>query len=682
MERTREQAKERIEALKKEIERYRREYHLYDRSIISDAALDSLKKELFDLELLYPEFVTPDSPTQRVGGEPLKEFTKATHEKPMLSFNDAFSEEDMAAWFERLKNYLGRDVAQEFYCELKIDGLAIELTYENGVLRRAATRGDGKTGEDITENIMTVEAVPLRLDSAGNYPIPRHLVVRGEIFLTKKEFERINKEQAEKGGLIYANPRNIAAGSVRQLDPKVTASRKLDSFEYDVVTGIQTKTHAEEHDILRSWGFKTNKHNRLVKSLKEVFEFRDYWGDEKRRENLEYEIDGVVVILNDNNTYEEGGVVGKAPRAAIAYKFSPKEATTVVREVKFQVGRTGILTPVAVMDPVRLQGITITHATLHNMDQIGRLDLKIGDTVIISRAGDVIPQITSVLTELRTGGEKKVEMPDRCPIDGGDVVREGVFYRCSNKKCGAVHKEKLRHFVSKGAFDIEGLGPKIIERFMDEGLISDAADIFELTEGDIKALPRFGEKSAENLVREVKSKKITTLPRFIYSLGIPNVGEETAITLSVAYPDSGKVGPKKIYDFFSKLSRENLEAMEDVGPKIAEGIKRWFESEDNKDLLFRLEEAGVAAVNEMAAVSGELSGKIFVVTGTLESMGREEAKEKIRKRGGDVSESVSKKTDYVVVGENPGSKAEKAKKLGVETLSEKEFLKLIGEDHR
>ncbi|MEE8131731.1 MAG: NAD-dependent DNA ligase LigA, partial [Candidatus Paceibacterota bacterium] len=542
-------AKERIEHLKKTINHHRYLYHILDRQEISDAALDSLKKELFDLEQKFPEFITPDSPTQRIGGQPLKQFKKVRHEKPMLSFNDAFSEQDMKAWIERVENYLSYRITQNlkpktqnlFYCELKIDGLAIELVYENGILVQGSTRGDGITGEDVTQNLKTIGAIPLNIQIPNSkFQIPKKLIVRGEVFLTKKEFDRINKEQIKKGGKPYANPRNIAAGSIRQLDPKITASRKLDSFQYGTATDLgpafakasagKLQTHQEEHQILKSFGFKTNSHNRSAKSLEEVFEFRNYW--EKHRAQLPYEIDGIVVIINDNKIFEAAGVIGKAPRASIAYKFSPKEATTIIEDIKIQVGRTGTLTPVAILKPIELGGIRISHATLHNFDQIKRLGVKIGDTVVVSRAGDVIPQINKVLKDLRSGKEKEFKIPTRCPIDESKVVVEGAIYRCSNKDCGARNRESLRHFVSRSAFDIRGLGGKIVDRFLDEGLISDAADIFSIEEGDIAVLERFGEKSAQNIISEIRSRKIVDLSRFIYSLGILHIGEETALVLA------------------------------------------------------------------------------------------------------------------------------------------------------
>ncbi len=689
-------AKKRIEKLREEINKCRYAYHVLDKSLIPDAALDSLKKELFDLERRFPDLITPDSPTQRVAGKPLAEFKKVRHETPMISFNDAFSEDDMTGWLTRLENYLGKKLPageKIFYCELKIDGLAMELVYEDGVFVRGSTRGDGMFGEDVTQNLRTVEAIPLRLLgpdevaknlknlglNPGSYTLnPRHLVVRGEVFLTKKEFEKINKEQVRKGLKPYANPRNIAAGSVRQLDPKITASRHLDSYEYDIITEIGQTVHDEEHLILKAFGFKTNPNNRPAKNLAEVFAFRDHWA--KRRERLNYEIDGTVVIANNNKTFEAAGVIGKAPRGAIAYKFSPREATTVVEAIEVQVGRTGALTPVAVMRPVNVGGVTITHATLHNEDEIKRLGLKIGDTVIVNRAGDVIPHVDKVLKELRTGKEKDFRMPTRCPVDGSRVVRDGVIYRCSNPRCGARHRESLYHFVSGGAFNVEGLGPKIIDRFLDEGLIADAADIFTLKEGDIAALPRFGERSAANIMNETHERREITLPRFIYSLGILHVGEETAAalarTISNFQPTISK--PKDVLGNFKGMSLEKLQEIPDIGPKVAQSIYDWFREARNAKFVEKLDKVGVRIESQRSNVKGQkLAGKTFILTGTLDSLGREAAKEKIRELGGDVSESVSKKTDYVVAGSEPGSKLEKAKKLGIKILDEKEFSDLI-----
>jgi len=681
---TKEGARERVEKLKQEINKYRRAYHIDDKSLISDEALDSLKKELFDLENKYPELITPDSPTQRVGGRPLKEFKKVLHEIPMLSFNDAFSEKDMTDWLTRVENYLGQKIKPIFYCELKIDGLAIELVYEKGALIEASTRGDGKVGEDITQNVKTVEAIPLKITGTDKYPLPQKLVVRGEIFITKKEFERINREQEQGGNKVFANPRNIAAGSLRQLDSAITASRKLDSFEYSVASGVKFNNHHKEHQALEAWGFKTNKYNKLAYSLKEVFDFRNYWNQEKNRIKIDYEIDGIVVLLDDNEIFRRAGVVGKAPRGAVAYKLSPKEATTIVKEIRLQVGRTGILTPVAVMEPVVVGGVTIAHATLHNMDQIKKLGLKIGDTVIISRAGDVIPQVVQVLSSMRTGKEKDIKIPEKCPVDGGVVTREGAFYKCSNPDCGAKHKEALRHFVSRGGFNIEGLGPKIIERFMDEGLISDAADIFELEQGDIDSLPRFGTKSAENIIAEITAKKELPAEKLIYSFGIKHVGEETARTLAKALKTIDIITPSDIFSFFKSLTTEELQAMPDIGPKVAEAIKKWLGQEKNKELTYKLTEAGirtrVSVDNKGVDSRGKLVGKLFVLTGTLSSLTRSEAEDAIRKKGGEISELVSRKTHYVVAGENPGSKYNKAIKLGIPLLSEYEFKELLSDE--
>ncbi len=679
-------AKERIKHLRKTIAKYRHQRLVFNKEDISPEAEDALKKELFDLEQKFPELITPDSPTQRVGGEPLKQFKKVSHEERMLSFNDAFSEDDVNAWLERISNFLGRKIEGPFYAELKIDGLAIELVYENGILVQGSTRGDGGIGEDVTQNLKTVEAIPLKLDPSGyTLPYPAHLVVRGEVFLNKKEFDAMNREQKKKGLKFYANPRNVAAGSIRQLDPKITAGRKLDSFQYDVVTKLGQKKHSEEHEILQKLGLRINQNNKICRTIKDVFEFHKYWN--KHREKLPYEIDGIVIILDDNKTYDSGGVIGKAPRAAIAYKFSPKEATTVIENIKIQVGRTGALTPVAVMRPVQVGGITITHATLHNADEIKRLGLKIGDTVIVSRAGDVIPQIIKVLEEMRTGREKEFKMPPRCPIDGSEVTRnampdgrQGVAYRCSSKTCGARHKESLYHFVSRSAFDIRGLGPKIIDRFLDEGLISDAADIFEIKEGDIATLEQFGEKSAGKIVAEIEIKKKIALNRFIFSLGIFHVGEETAALLSQAISKSESLisKPKMVLKVFQKMAMEDLQTIPEIGPKVAESIHGWFRERRNIKLLEKLDSAGVSieAVKRHAGI-GKLKGKSFVLTGGLESMTRDEAKEKIRELGGDVSESVSKKTSYVIAGSEPGSKYEKAKELGIQTISEKEFMEFL-----
>jgi len=676
------EARERIIKLQKLIEYHRMLYHTFDTPEISDAAFDTLNNELKKFERTHPELVKSNLITQKVGGNVLEKFEKVSHETPMLSFNDAFSEEEMQEWQERVKNYLTslgeKEGDRGFYCELKIDGLAIELRYKEGILIRGLTRGDGYIGEDITENIKTVSTVPKALTQLGKWPIPKNLTVRGEVFITKKELDRINKEQVKNGLKSYVNTRNLAAGSVRQLDSSITASRKLNSFQYDIATktDFPITTHEEKHKILASWGFVINPHDKKVKSMEEVFRFRNMW--EKKRDGLEYEIDGIVVIENNNILFERGGVVGKAPRAAIAYKFSPKEATTIIRGIKIQVGRTGVLTPVAELEPVFVGGVTIAHATLHNYDEIKRLGLKIGDTVIVNRAGDVIPKIVRVLPELRTGKEKVFKMPRRCPVDGGEIIEEGALYRCGNIMCGARHKEQLYHFVSRGAFDLRGLGQKVIDRFLDEGLISDAPDIFTLKKGDVAVLERFGEKSADNIVREVEIKKNITVPRFLYSLGILHVGEETARLLSEKTCDEKNVkSPKDVFLIISKLSKESLQQIPDIGPKVAESIFSWFSHKKNKRLIEKFDNVGIRFIKEKKNKEKKLLGKMFVFTGILASLEREEAKERVRSFGGEASETVSQKISFVVAGENPGSKIEKAKKLGVRILNEKEFLALL-----
>ncbi|KKU14388.1 hypothetical protein A3I34_02345 [Candidatus Jorgensenbacteria bacterium RIFCSPLOWO2_02_FULL_45_12] len=682
---TREEAKERIEKLRRIIDYHRALYHSFDSPEISDAVFDTLKNELEELEYEYPDLVTPDSPTQKIGGRPLDKFKKVAHEEPMLSLNDAFSAREMEEWRDRVENYIsGRGktlYGASFYCELKIDGLAIELVYENGVLIRGSTRGDGIFGEDITQNMLTITDVPKKLDCFGRLEVPSRLVARGEIFIAKKEFTRINKEQKRDGLKEYANPRNLAAGSVRQLDSRVTAGRKLKSFQYDIsmiYPKVVFKTHEEEHKALASWGFTVNPENRRVDSLEKACEFRDEW--ENSRGRLTYEVDGIVVFINENDIFEIAGVVGKAPRGGIAYKFSPREATAVVQNIKIQVGRTGVLTPVAELSPVQVSGVTISRATLHNEDEIRRLGLKIGDTVIVTRAGDVIPKITKVITELRTGKEKNFIMPARCPIDNSKVKRDGVLSKCSNPKCGARHRESLYHVVSRGAFDIRGLGRKIMDKFLDEGLISDAADIFSLSEGDIEVLDRLGKKSAENIVSEIKSKKKTTLARFIFGLGILHIGEETAADLARIASDGRKKIriPSEVGEFFAAYSTDDFEKINDIGPKIAESLREWFGRKENIALLSRFDKAGVEF--EAPKQTGKkLEGKTFVLTGVLKTLDREEAKEKIRTLGGDTSETVSKKTSFVVAGESPGSKKAKAERLGVKTINESEFLRMLSE---
>ena len=657
---TKSEAKERIEKLKKLIDKYRYQYHILNKLEISEEALDSLKHELKKLEDEFPDLITADSPTQRVAGQPLKKFKKIKHANPMLSLEDVFSEEEFSDWLTRIKKLAPRGIFH-FYAEPKFDGLALSIVYENGVLSYAATRGDGQIGEDVTQNVKTIESVPLSITKK------RPVEVRGEAIITKKNFEIINRGQKNKGGQVYANTRNLAAGSLRQLDPKITASRRLDFFAYDL-SGVEFKNHSDEHKALRDLGFKTGGDlEGICKRPEEVFS--RYKKIAERRDKLPYNIDGIVVSIDSNYLFKKLGVVGKTPRGAIAFKFSPVETTTKIEEIVIQVGRTGVLTPVAVLKPVEIGGVTVSRATLHNEDEIKRLGAKIGDSVIVGRAGDVIPDIRKVLKELRTGREREFHMPKYCPVCKKPIEKkEGeVQAKCVNKLCSARHRENLYHFVSRKAFNIDGLGPKILNAFLDHGLMQDAADMFELKEGDIAPLERFGEKSAENLVEAVKNSKRITLARFIYALGILHVGEETAIDLAEYFGNLEKL---------ADASKENLESIPNVGGVMAESVYGWFREERNKNFLKRLLKY-VDIENPKRRKPGKLAGKNFVFTGEMESMSRDEAKAKVRDLGGDPSEAVSKNTDFVVAGSNPGSKYDKAKKLGVKILDEKEFLKMI-----
>ena len=680
-------AKNRVARLVGLINRHRYLYHALDRQEISESALDSLKKELFDLEVRHPDLVLPDSPTQRVGGAPLEKFVQYVHKSPMLSFNDAFSQQDMRDWLARARRLLaeGERAKIDFFCEPKLDGLAVELVYEDGMLAAGATRGDGRVGEDITQNLKTIESIPLRLPPAGQMAKDlraagleamakaikngaKEIIVRGEVVISKKEFKRINQEQSKKGLPPFANPRNLAAGSMRQLDPKIAASRRLDFCAYSLAGDLGQVDHRQEHQFLEIARFAANnKFSRCCPSLADVFVFREYW--RKNRAKLPYEIDGVVVSINRNDIFEKLGVAGKAPRGAIAYKFPLKQTATIVEDIIVQVGRTGALTPVAVLKPVEVGGAMISRATLHNEDEIKRLGLKIGDTVVVGRAGDVIPSVLKVLPELRAGNEREFAMPEFCPICGGNAARkEGeAVWRCANKKCFAMQQRMLQHFVSRAAFDIEGLGPKIIEQLAQQGLVRDPADIFALKEGDLMPLARFAEKSARNLLEAINSKKRITLPRFIYALGIRNVGEQTAAALA------GRFGG---LENIKNAPLDDLRSVPDIGPVVAESIYDWFGRSENAAMLEKLASAGIE-IETYAKNGGILEGKIFVITGTMEAMSRQAAKDCVRELGGSAVESVSQNTDYLVAGANPGSKLAKAKELGIKIIDEKEFLSLM-----
>lgn len=679
------EVKDRIDRLKKTINHHRYLYHVLDQQEISDAALDSLKHELKLLEDAHPDLITPDSPTQRVGGEPAAGFKKVKHFAPMLSLEDIFEESEFDDWLARVQKLLGSGKIPPLFVENKFDGLALSLIYKNGVLERAATRGNGVVGEDITQNARTIEAIPLKLEIHKNPPTGQAglsplilknlsavlqggtLEIRGEILINQKEFKRINREREERGEAVYANPRNLAAGSVRQLDPKITASRKLTFSAYDLVGDVGQKRHSEEHEILFALGFRSDHDAKICANGTQVFQARKE--TEKRRAHLGYGIDGLVVTVDENLLFEGLGVAGKAPRGAVAFKFPPLEATTVVEDIIVQVGRTGALTPVALLRPVNIGGVVVSRATLHNEDEIRRLGVKIGDTVIVGRAGDVIPDIKKTLTDLRSGRERAFHMPKACPVCKGDIKKDkdGVMHRCVNKKCPARSLRFIYYFVSRQGFDIKGLGPKIIKALFDAGLIQDAADLFGLKEGDLTPLQRFAEKSAENLIRSIAAKKEVELASFIRSLGILHVGVETARDLAIRFRSLEKL---------REATLEDLERVPNIGTIVAKSIFEWFQDARNKEFLRKLLRY-VSIKYKKTERSKKLSGKAFVLTGTLRAMSRDEAKKRIREFSGDVSESVSRKTDFVVAGEDPGTKLSRAQELGVKILNEKEFLEML-----
>jgi DNA ligase (NAD+) len=667
------EARERIEYLKKTIEHHRYLYHVLDKQEISDEALDSLKRELVEIETRYPELITPDSPSQRVAGEPNPEFQKIAHIIPQWSFNDAFTEEDMWGFDARVKRFLKEKFAKEhlevsvdYTCELKIDGLKVVLTYEKGFLKTAATRGNGQVGEDVTMNVRTIQSVPLRLSPDTD------IIAEGEVWLGSKELQRINREREKDGEPLYANPRNVAAGTIRQLDSKVVASRKLDVFVYDIARYKNTPTtQLEELEELKRLGFKVNPHFELAHGMKEVIEYWKKWQKKSKKED--YWVDGVVVKVNEQKYQAALGYTGKAPRFAIAFKFPAEQVTTVVEDIVLQIGRTGVLTPVAHLRPVSVAGSTVSRATLHNEDEIRRLDVRVGDTVILQKAGDVIPDIVSVLKEMRTGKEKSYKFPDTVPACGGDGRIERMpgeaAWRCVNKNSYEQQKRKFYHFVSKHAFDFEHMGPKNIDVLLEQGLITNFDDIFSLKRGDLLSLPRFAEKSVDNLLSAIEEKKNIPLPRFIVSLSIPNVGEETAEDLSEYFGSLENIQAAKM---------EELENISGIGGVVAESVFEWFRDSENKDLVRRLlGYVSIKSVQKKNKAALPLVGKSFVLTGTLSSMSRDEAKKKIKDLGGEVVGSVSKNTSFVVAGESPGSKYDKAMELGVEILDEEEFVKLL-----
>ncbi|HEY4487601.1 MAG TPA: NAD-dependent DNA ligase LigA [Candidatus Paceibacterota bacterium] len=685
--------RERHIKLKEAINRYRRLYHVYDKEEISQEALDSLKHEIADLEAHYPALITPDSPTQRVAGEPLSAFQKIRHKVPQWSLNDAFSPEDIREWDARVKRQLalrsfsagggsasgGSEAGPTYLCELKIDGLKIVLTYENGLLKTAATRGDGVVGEDVTHNVRTIESVPLSLSR------PVNVIVEGEVWMSSKNLELLNKAQRKAGKPLYANPRNVAAGSIRQLDPKIASMRKLDTFIYELAATSEKFPDDQIGELryLQELGFKVNPHFALARSTDEIVRYWQKWkparpndghsGGEKNRKQ-EYWIDGVVVKVNERKYEEALGYTGKAPRFAIAFKFPAEQVTTVIETIVFQVGRTGVITPVAHLTPVLVAGTTVSRATLHNEDEIQRLDVRIGDTVILQKAGDVIPDIVKVLPELRPKNSKSFKWPTLIPECGGSGAIERVpgqaAWRCVDKNSFSILRRKFYQFVGKQALDIEGFGKKTVDQLLDEGLITHFDDIFSLKEGDVLPLDGFAEVSAKKLIASIEAHRSVELSRSLVGLSLPHIGEETAILLAQYF---------KEIDDIAQASAEDLDSIEGIGPIVAPAIVEWFKDKQNRALVARLKKA-LAIKNPLFRTNRKalpLAGKTFVLTGTLSSMSRDDAKKKIRALGGDVSSSVSKKTDYVVAGENPGSKHDDAQRLSVEVLDETQFKALL-----
>lgn len=663
---TKVEAKQRIIKLRDEINRHRYLYHVLDKQEISDAALDSLKHELTKLESAYPDLITPNSPSQRVGGRALSAFRKVKHGRPVLSIEDAFSLAEVEAWQERIEKLLGQKI-KGYFGELKMDGLAMVLTYDHGSLVRAATRGDGLVGEEVTPNVKTMESVPLTLEKISRR-LPARLDIRGEVVITKAELARINRVQERLKASPFANPRNLAAGSIRQLDPKITRQRRMDFYAFEIISEVGVATHAEVHALLKKLGFKTNPHCQELKDLSAVEQYLKSW--EKKRDTLPYQTDGAVIVVNELNAERALGYVGKAERWMLAYKFPAEQATTRVQDIIVQVGRTGVLTPVAILEPVRVAGTTVSRATLHNQDEIDRLDVRIGDTVIIQKAGDIIPDVVEVLKRLRRGKEKKFNLPSKCPSCGSQVKRREneVAYYCINSHCPGRSREGLYHFASRTAFDIEGLGPKIVDQLVEAGLVQDAADFFALKVTDLTQLERFGERSAQNLAQAIAARRTVSLERFLNSLGIRHVGEETASDLAQHFGSLEKI---------MAASQAEFEAVPNVGGVVAQSLEHYFSAKPNQRLIEKFKRLGLKIEQAAARPVGAFAGKTLVLTGTLSTLTRQRAKDLIRQQGGRTSESVSQQTDYVVAGENAGAKFDKANKLKIKVLKESEFKKLL-----
>jgi len=678
------QAQKRIEKLKEQMRAIDHAYYVLDKPILSDAVRDSLKRELTELEKTYLEFVTSDSPTQRIGGKALGKFKKIEHSIRKYSLDDIFSYQEIFEFDQRIKRFLKLDSQQdiEYTCELKLDGINMTCVYQAGIFSQAITRGDGIVGEDVTHTVKTIKSIPLKLTQSIN------IEVGGEVYMPIKSFKKLNKLAQADNLQLFANPRNAAAGTVRQLDPQIAANRDLQAFFYSFYSTTDqidssfkdVKTQYKLLRKLQDLGFSVEPHFKKFNNIQEVKSFL-IWA-EKIRDTLDFEIDGVVIKVNDLKLQQQLGRTAKCVRWAAAYKFAAVQATTVVEDIQVQVGRTGVLTPVAHLRPVSVAGSTVSRATLHNQDEINRLGIKIGDTVVIQKAGDVIPDIVEVLVKLRVAKEKEFKMPTHCPACGSTVIRQvgEAAHRCTNLECFAQSKEKLYHFVSRKAYNIDGLGPKIIDQLLATGLIKDASDIFTLTVGDLQPLERFADKSIDNLIKSIGRAKNITPAKFIFALGIRNVGEQTAIDLvNQLLIQHKQLTTNTFIKIFQDLSLENLNKIKDVGEITAQQIYTYFHNNKNIKFIQNLFDFGVTLkiIKSQPVVASQLTNKTFILTGTLNSLTRDQAQDKIRSLGGVVTSSISKKTDYLIVGDNPGSKHTKAQQLGVKIITEAEFLKLI-----
>ena len=661
---TKQQAAKEIAGLRDKLNYHNYRYYVLDAPVVSDREYDRLIRRLEELERLWPELVTPDSPTQKVGAPPREEFGTVSHTIPLLSLQNAFARDEMLEFDRRVKRILEKTEV-EYVAEPKFDGLAVEAVYRDGLLVQGSTRGDGYTGENVTDNLKTIRSLPLRLLKT-NGDAPTLLEVRGEVYMAKQDFAELNRKRDEEGEPLFANPRNAAAGSLRQLDPAITACRKLHIYAYGMgrVAGRTFRTHWEGLQALKGWGLRVSPKIEVLASIEEALAFHNRILSERGR--LPYEIDGVVVKVNDLREQDILSEVSRSPRWAIAYKFEPEQAITRVREILIGVGRTGVLTPVAIMEPVQIGGVVVERATLHNQDEIDRKDVRVGDTVVVQRAGDVIPEVVSVVTEKRTGKEKKFTIPDKCPVCGSKVYRdpEQAAARCTNLSCPAKIKETIAHFASRGAMDIDGLGWKLVDQMVDKQVIATVSDIYRLKKPDLLSLERLADKSSDNLLAAIEKSKQTTLARLIYALGIRHVGEHVAQVLADHFAS---------IEGIEKASIEELTSVREIGDIVAESIHSFFRQASNRKVLRDLAAHGVKYEAPPVRTGGKLEGKVFLFTGALKDLKREEAKRMVEARGGRVTSSMSKKVDYLVVGEDPGSKLDEAKRLGIKTMDEGEF---------